>query len=565
MALTYKDFKTRLRRTIWIAPGESANMVAAHNIFFNEAMIEIGKWCLLNRQNNTSVLSACATLVRCGLTVFDQPNGIIKRIYTIANDDWCDIVHYDDSTYRELQCWSRRFRCAFTNPDNSGLTALQQGFKYADKSSDSPNGRARLGLWASERHRIYVAPWIQSNEKVVVEWDGWKQDWEEDDIINEETWGKDVQAAIRTYVRWKHEDTFGSDRQKTRDLYVQFYGDGRDVPGELADLMYWDKKKREGEPVQDCTVRNLPTSAETQDDAVPAETTTTKSFVIMGDFGFGGIAEEQMAAQIISWNPEFIITTGDNWYGSEVTKEDLDLKVGRLYQQFIGDYSGAYGAGATRQNFYATIGNHDRDPVGRLPIVLDYMGFAKLQDLSSGGSIRPFYSVVRGPVQFFMVDAGYDSSNINRQTEFGNTSTSLQAEWLRIALLLSTAKFKVVSIHQPGFTSYHTAATSASLAGDGFLAYPALRWPLKQWGADLVIGGHIHWDERLDVDGLPYITTGAGGREVVTINGALSPYSKFIYDGDFSARRCTVDCNTLQLDCVNRFGVVKESFKITKP
>lgn len=843
MALTYKDFKARLRRTIWVAPGEPANLIAAHNIFFNEAMVEIAKWCLLNRQNNTSVINACKTLVRCALTVFDTPPtvdgpGVIRRVYTIANDEWCfpagtmittdvgkrpietiragdrvltrkglkrvtwsgqtspnaalmrvtladgttldgtpahrvwtnlgwkridqlcrfhtllrcephvhglselnsmgsfiggiptpstlrieaisvqsgspftgryggqhtaqfqkdttsitktripsttpseiwnaskqnligyftlpahqtssasvssavkssqrmprtrtqssvqtsairkhggiqdammsnpraatvatasnttntklasfapihvlsvtalnsapvydltvegehefiangvvvhncDIVHYEPGSFRDLQCWSQRFRCAFTNPDNAGLPALQQGFKYAEASTDSPVGRARLGMWAVERNRLYVAPWIQSNEKVIVEWDGWKQDWQDDDIVDEVLWGADIQSAIRTYVRWKHEDNFGCDLQKKRDLYVQFYGNGGDVEGELANLMYWDKKKREGEPVEDCIQRRLPTLSETQDDGPPAAVGPTQ-FAIVGDFGLLGTPQEQVAALIDSWNPEFVITTGDNWYGSEITFADLDLKVGRLYQKWIGEYAGAYGAGATKQNFYPTIGNHDRDPVGRLDISLDFYGFAKLQDLSSSAEIRPFYTVVRGPLQIFVVDAGYDSSQVNQQTKYGVSASSAQAEWLRIALLLSTARWKLVFLHQPPYTSFHTGGTQPTLSGDGFLAYPALRWPFKQWGADAVIGGHIHWYERLEVDGLPYISNGAGGRAVETINGALSPYSKFIYDGDFGAQKCTVDCNTLQMDFYSRLGALQDSFVLTK-
>jgi len=700
MSLTHKDFKTKLRRTIWVSPGESANLVAAHNIFFNEAMVEIAKWCLLNRQNNTSVIAACKTLVRCGLTVFDSPPtvdgpGVIRRVYSIANDDWCfpagtmvttargqvpieklttkdrvltrkgfrrilwsgmtsakaivrqvrledgnsflatpkhriwtnengwiplelltgahtllslttnskkqsfaplrvqavtplrcvvpvydltvegesefftdgvlvhncDTVFYEAASFRDVQCWSNHFRCAFTNPENAGLPALQQGFKYAESSTDSPNGRARLGMWAVERNRVYVAPWIQSNEKVVLEWDGWKQDWQDDDIVDEVIWGADIQAAIRTFVRWKHEDNFGCDLQKKRDLYIQFYGDGRDVEGELANLMYWDKKKREGDPVEDCTQRRLPTTAEQEDDVAP-ESAGDTSFAIIGDFGAVGTPTEQVADMVLGWKPEFILSTGDNWYDATLTKEDLDNRVGRYYSSYIGKYSGAYGTGASRQNFYATIGNHDRDPSAHLDIEFDYFGVADLQTVE--GNIRPFYTVVRGPVQFFFVDAGFDNSQVNQQTEFGNNPTSAQAEWLRIGLLLSTAKWKVVVMHQPAYTSYHTAATQATLAGDGFLAYPDLRWPFKAWGADLVMNGHIHWYERLEVDGLPYIANGAGGKSIVTINGALSPYNKFIYDGDFGAQKCTVSCTSLKLEFWNRVGVLIEMFELTK-
>jgi hypothetical protein len=37
-----------------------------------------------------------------------------------------------------------------------------------------------------------------------------------------------------------------------------------------------------------------------------------------------------------------------------------------------------------------------------------------------------------------------------------------------------------------------------------------MQWPFREWGADLVLGGHNHVYERLEVGGLPYITNGAG-------------------------------------------------------
>ena len=38
-----------------------------------------------------------------------------------------------------------------------------------------------------------------------------------------------------------------------------------------------------------------------------------------------------------------------------------------------------------------------------------------------------------------------------------------------------------------------------------------MRWPYKQWGADLVLAGHDHTYERFEIDGLPYVVNGLGG------------------------------------------------------
>jgi hypothetical protein len=38
-----------------------------------------------------------------------------------------------------------------------------------------------------------------------------------------------------------------------------------------------------------------------------------------------------------------------------------------------------------------------------------------------------------------------------------------------------------------------------------------MRWPFKEWGASVVLSGHDHIYERIEVDGLTYIVNGLGG------------------------------------------------------
>jgi hypothetical protein len=54
---------------------------------------------------------------------------------------------------------------------------------------------------------------------------------------------------------------------------------------------------------------------------------------------------------------------------------------------------------------------------------------------------------------------------------------------------------------------FHHPAYSSGDQGDN--AY--MRWPLTQWGTDVVLSGHDHFYERLSVGGIPAIINGAGG------------------------------------------------------
>ena len=83
---------------------------------------------------------------------------------------------------------------------NVGLPGLDSGAgaRYAEASTDKACGRARCGLWAIHRRRLNIVPWIQSNEDLVVEWDGVKHDWAAGDMLdNDNVWTPDVAAAVK--------------------------------------------------------------------------------------------------------------------------------------------------------------------------------------------------------------------------------------------------------------------------------------------------------------------------------------------------------------------------------
>ena len=74
-----------------------------------------------------------------------------------------------------------------------------------------------------------------------------------------------------------------------------------------------------------------------------------------------------------------------------------------------------------------------------------------------------------------------------------------------------------------------------------------MQWPFKQWGADVVIAGHDHHYERLEVDGLPYIINGLGGKSIRSV-GTPSGNSQFIYDDNYGAMFATATDEELTLE-----------------
>jgi tartrate-resistant acid phosphatase type 5 len=260
----------------------------------------------------------------------------------------------------------------------------------------------------------------------------------------------------------------------------------------------------------------------------------TIEFAVIGDYGADGPAEAAVAGLVASWDPNLIVTVGDNNYdvGAAAT---IDQNIGKHYQQFIGDYRGGYGPGSTINRFYPALGNHDWATANAQPY-LDYFTLP--------GNER-YYDFVRGPVHFFAID-----SDPNEPDD--RTSTSAQAAWLQSALAASVAPFQVVYFHHAPYSSGPHGSNTA------------LQWPFEAWGADLVLAGHDHTYERLDIGDLTYVVNGLGGRSIYSF-GTPVPGSQVRYNGNYGAMRVTADASamTLQFYSVANGGTLIDSYTVS--
>ena len=537
MSLTYKAFTDEIRRGIFPFPGEAKSLVPAHSKFFVEAMIALQKWVPELQVNHTSVFPACSTYVQCALTVVEAPIGIIKRVYTIANDEWCDKVFLSSRSHKEVLQWQRCLMTRFTQPENAGMPALQQGFRFAEASTDSPAGRARMGIWSINRKRLHIAPWIQSNESLVVEWDGEKKEWLDTDLLDQNYWDAEVAAVVKLYVQMAHERDFGCDAQRKRQLEID-YGQ------KLGDLMYSWKKRTEDQANLDAEELNVcsPTADDLADDApLAVADSTTIAFVADWSGGAGTIPVSEL---VKSWNPKYIVTGGDNWYDSVCTEADLD-SVSSMYSEFMFPYNGTIGTGGTDTNkFFTTLGNHDRDPACHYQIHQNFFNRS-----------RDYYDFVDGHVHWFVIDGGYKNDKVIVAQADGNSVGSVQAEYFRLKMSLSTARWKIAVLHFPPYSSRN----------ESLFPFPALRWPIQAWGADLMLSGDDHLYERLlTPEGYPLIVAGWSGRGL-HVSAAPIEYSLVQYDADFGALKITATCDEFKVEAINQAGVLVDTLTLTKP
>lgn len=89
-----------------------------------------------------------------------------------------------------------------------GLPILPLGYVYAQTSTDAAK-RALAGCWAMERGKIYLGPWIQSTEMVVVKWDGIKRDWTDADPIDDDPL---LEEALMAWVECEHRRRWEKDK-----------------------------------------------------------------------------------------------------------------------------------------------------------------------------------------------------------------------------------------------------------------------------------------------------------------------------------------------------------------
>jgi tartrate-resistant acid phosphatase type 5 len=247
-------------------------------------------------------------------------------------------------------------------------------------------------------------------------------------------------------------------------------------------------------------------------------------FAVIGDYGIAGTPEADVAALVLAWQPDFIVTTGDNNYpnGEAAT---IDANIGSYYHSYIAPYLGEYGPGADINRFFPVLGNHDWITDGAQP----YFDYFTLP-----GNER-YYDFTWGPLHFFMLN-----SDEHEPDKVGRSST--QAAWLKEQMGASTLPWQIVVMH-------HAPYTSGAYNG----STDWMRWPFAEWGADAVLAGHEHVYERLMIDDIPYFVNGVGGGAIYWFERSI-PYSIVRFSDDYGAMFVTASQEKILFEFITRTG-----------
>ena len=200
-------------------------------------------------------------------------------------------------------------------------------------------------------------------------------------------------------------------------------------------------------------------------------------FVALGDTGTGGPSQLAVAKQLVAFHDarpyETAILLGDNVYPNGNPTQ--------LVEKFERPYAELLRRGV---RFQAVLGNHD--------VTLGRTAQIHYGPFNMGG--RSYYSFVKGDglIEFFALDS--------------NRLDNEQVRWLESALRSSQARWKIVVMHHPLYSSANKHGSSRTLQ--------SLLEPLfVRYAISAVFAGHDHVYERTTPQkGIQYFVSGAGGQ-----------------------------------------------------
>jgi tartrate-resistant acid phosphatase type 5 len=264
---------------------------------------------------------------------------------------------------------------------------------------------------------------------------------------------------------------------------------------------------------------------------LPKPPAGTLRFAVVGDYGADTPDEGRVAALVKSWTVDFVVTTGDNNYPNGEAST-IDQNIGKYYADFIGNYHGRFGPGATVNRFWPSPGNHDW--VSGIGPYVDYFTLP--------GNER-YYDVDVGLVHLYAVDSDPKEPD-------GVTATSVQGQWLKERLRASKSCYDVVFFHHAPYSSARHGSSEN------------MRWPFREWGAEVVLTGHDHTYERVSVDGFPYFVSGLGGASRYAFPSPPLAQTQFRYNDDVGAMLVNASKTDITYEFFTADGVKRDTLTV---
>lgn len=226
---TFDLFVSSITQTVF-PEGEAENLIRNHRQYIIDSLIDLQQKVPCLRVQHRDRRSMANTFLDCGASVTDAPRGFIGQVYAVTQDNCCAKRYFQPIDHDEmLQLLADNRHCGTTlEPtyyyyieDYGYLDYPAYGCLYYGDSSGATDSSYRPTTSYVSIHNglLYLFPWLQSNEVLVIEWDGIKRNWKDGDEV---TFDREVQDAVEHYLDYKsgyREDADAQRMQIARALY----------------------------------------------------------------------------------------------------------------------------------------------------------------------------------------------------------------------------------------------------------------------------------------------------------------------------------------------------------
>lgn len=249
-------------------------------------------------------------------------------------------------------------------------------------------------------------------------------------------------------------------------------------------------------------------------------------FAEIGDYGYAGMPEFYVADMVKKWNPDFIVSVGDNNYYQGKTST-IKNNISQFYGDYIYNFDAPYELQCNGKafqekinRFFSTPGNHDANNKDKLT---PYYNFFTLPGNES------YYRFTWGPVTFYSVNSS--EGDIEEQKA-----------WLKKEAGICNTPFKILFFHHPPYSS-------GSHGNNGYM-----QWDFYSLGIDAILVGHDHIYERIEKkgqEGMYYFVNGLGGKGTAPCNEHPLPsdeFNTFCYGENYGAMKATATRHKLAIE-----------------
>ena len=264
--------------------------------------------------------------------------------------------------------------------------------------------------------------------------------------------------------------------------------------------------------------------------AAPAANATDVKFVSYGDTRTNGSIHNGLAGQVVAL------------FQSDPAFQSLNINVGDWVsadnasawssEWFNPSYTGLRAQDANLSDI-GVRGNHE----GAATFWKQYWP----EPFQPGGL---YWSFDYGPMHVALMDS-YTAFNAG----------SAQYNWLKADLAASSKTWKIVAIHEPGWSANGGHPDNTTVQND-------LQPLFVQYGVSLVLSGHNHYYARASVNGVTHLTVGAGGAPLYT--PASGQPNIIVTSSSYSFGEFTISGSTLTARIVNNSGGTIDTFTITR-